>query len=121
MDPVTVILAALVAGVGAGVGDVVPQAIKDAYDGLRELLRKKFDGDEEAEVVLRAHEKDPDTYEKPMAKKLKDTGAADDEAILAAAQSLNKAAQQSGLTTKYSVSVSGGKVGAIGDGNIVDM
>ena len=38
MDPVSLIVAALVAGVSAGVGDTATTAVKDAYQGLRSLL-----------------------------------------------------------------------------------
>lgn len=115
MDPVTMILAALAAGVVKAVGDVVPLAIKDSYEGLKALIAKRFAGNDKAEQTLTDHEADPDTYEKPMARQLEETGATADPEILAAARSVLQAARQSGVTTKYSVSVSGGTVGAIGD------
>jgi hypothetical protein len=48
MDPVsTTILAALVAGVAAGVTDVGKKVINDAYEGLKSVIKKKFGADSE--------------------------------------------------------------------------
>jgi hypothetical protein len=42
MDPITIIVSALVAGASAGLKDTVSGAIKDAYTGLKSLLVKRF-------------------------------------------------------------------------------
>jgi hypothetical protein len=42
MDPVTLILTALVAGAAASVKDTANQAVKDAYNGLQDLIKRKF-------------------------------------------------------------------------------
>jgi hypothetical protein len=44
MDPITIIVSALVAGASAGLTDTVSGAIKDAYGGLKSLLVKRFPG-----------------------------------------------------------------------------
>lgn len=45
MDPIsTVILAALVSGVAAGVTDVGKKTIVDAYEGLKAVIRTRFGG-----------------------------------------------------------------------------
>lgn len=42
MDPATIIVAALVAGLSAGTASVAEQAIKDAYNGLKTLITGKY-------------------------------------------------------------------------------
>src|ERR1700722_6846176 len=42
MDPVTLIVAALVAGAAAGLKDTASSAIKDAYNGLRGLVLRRL-------------------------------------------------------------------------------
>ena len=120
MDPVTLILAALAAGAATGVGDAAAQSIQDGYAALRTLLSRRFAGNSRAETTLSEHEADPETYEKPLAKQLKETGADHDGEILATAEAVVKAADQAGMKTKYHVTVTGGKVGIIGDHGHID-
>lgn len=84
MDPITLILAALVAGTAKAAGDAVP----DAYKGLKALIQKKFAGKPVAEAMLEEHEKDPETYAAPLKKNLVEAGVDQDAEILKAAQAL---------------------------------
>lgn len=84
MDPVTVIITALVAGTAKAAGDAVP----DTYKGLKALIQKKFVGKPMAEAMLEEHEKDPETYAAPLKKNLVEAGVDKDEEILKAAQEL---------------------------------
>ena len=84
MDPITLILTALVAGTAKAAGDAVP----DAYKGLKALIQKKFAGKPVAEAMLDEHEKDPETYAAPLKKNLLEAGIDQDEEILKAAQAL---------------------------------
>lgn len=84
MDPITLILTALVAGTAKAASDAVP----DAYKGLKALIQKKFDGKPVAEAMLEEHEKDPETYAAPLKKNLVEAGIDQDEEILKAAQAL---------------------------------
>lgn len=84
MDPVTLILTALVAGAAKAAGDAAP----DAYNGLKVLIQKKFAGKPVAEAMLNEHEKDPETYAVPLKKNLVEAGIDKDEEILKAAQAL---------------------------------
>ncbi|RKT79219.1 hypothetical protein DFJ68_2683 [Terracoccus luteus] len=121
MDPVTLILAALAAGVAAGVGETATQAVKDGYASLKGLLQRKFDDNPRAKQTLADHEEDTETYEKPLAKQLRETGADQDPDIVAAAEQVAVAADSAGIKTKYNVTVTGGKVGNIGDHGNVTM
>ena len=84
MDPITLILAALVAGTTKAAGDVVP----DAYKGLKALIQEKIVGKPVAEAMLDEHEKDPETYAAPLKKNLLEAGVDQDAKILKAAQEL---------------------------------
>jgi hypothetical protein len=121
MDPITMVLAALAAGVTAGVGDTASAAVKDAYAGLKALVQRRFAGDAKAEETLTEYEADPDTHEKPLAKQLKAAGADQDAQITQSAEALLKLAHAEGVHTKYRVQVyEGGKVGIIGDHGHID-
>jgi hypothetical protein len=62
MDPVsTTILAALVAGVAAGVTDVGKKVINDAYEGLKSVIKKKFGADSELANAVANLEGKPDS------------------------------------------------------------
>ena len=86
MDPITIILTALVTGAAKAAGDAVP----DAYKGLKALIQKKIAGKPVAEAMLDEHEKDPETYAAPLKKNLVEAGVDKDEEILKAAQELLK-------------------------------
>jgi hypothetical protein len=120
VDPVTLIVAALAAGVSAGMSDTASQAIKDAYAALKGLIRMRFAGNAKAEETLADYEADPDIYEKPLAKQLKAAGADEDAEIVQAAEQLLRLADAAGVKTKHRVLVRGGKVGIIGDHGHID-
>ena len=82
MDPVTLILTALVAGAAAGMKDTASSAIKDAYNGLKGLVRRKLAGREGGELVLDRHEQDPQVWDKPLTQELTAAGAGDDPALV---------------------------------------
>ncbi|MCG9892740.1 MAG: hypothetical protein MH252_16905 [Thermosynechococcaceae cyanobacterium MS004] len=86
MDPITIILTALVTGAAKAAGDAVP----DAYKGLKALIQKKITGKPVAEAMLDEHEKDPETYAAPLKKNLVEAGVDKDEEILKAAEELLK-------------------------------
>jgi hypothetical protein len=86
MDPITLILTALVAGAAKAAGDTIP----DAYKGLKALIQKKFAGKPEAEMALAKHEEKPKVWEEPLKDALVEAGVDKDEEILKAAQELLK-------------------------------
>src|SRR3954447_7343922 len=88
MDPVTLIVAALAAGAGAGGKDAAAQVVKDAYTGLKALVLRRVKDAPAGEVAVIEHEKDPDTWSAPLAKTLTTTGADRDPELVAAAQQL---------------------------------
>lgn len=91
MEPITTtILTALAAGAAAAGKDTASTAIKDAYQGLKALIQRRFAGKPHADVVLTEHEKEPDTWKKPMEKVLTESEADKDEEIVLRAQELLK-------------------------------
>ena len=84
MDPITLILTALIAGTAKAAVDAVP----DTYKGLKALIQKKIAGKPAAEMVLAEHEKDPETYAAPLKKNLVEAGVDQDEEIIKAAKEL---------------------------------
>lgn len=120
MEPVTMIVAALAAGASAGIGDAASQSIKDAYAGLKALISRRFGRNERAQTVLEEHAADPDTYDKPMAKQLEESGADRDADIVRLAETLLGLVEAAGgRQAGYQVNVTGGQVGNIGPGGRV--
>jgi hypothetical protein len=91
MDPVTTaIVAALAAGVASGAPKVVAQAIGDAYNGLKAVLKKKFG--ENSDMVKAADnlEAKPEGVGRKdqLAEAVKEVKADQDPEILKAAQAV---------------------------------
>lgn len=115
MDPVSLVVAALAAGVSRGLGDNATSAVKDAYASLRTVLSRKF-GSDKAEQVVEEHAEDPETYDKPVAKVIRESGAADDEQVLAAARRLLELTDPAGAVAgKYTIHAEGSVIGVVGD------
>jgi len=116
MDPISVLLAALAAGAAAATKDTASQAMKDAYAGLKALVKKRFEKKPQAEMALAEYEKDPDTWHKPLQKSLVETEADRDEAIVRQAELLLKLVNpQQASQGKYNVQIGDGKGIVIGD------
>src|SRR5919106_1230602 len=90
------IVGALAAGAVTGLTDTATTALKDAYAGLRELVRRRFAARPVAEMALVEHEKAPEVWQVPLAAELEATGAGGDEQIIAAAQRVLALVEQSG-------------------------
>ncbi|MGD0373677.1 MAG: hypothetical protein ABSB01_03695 [Streptosporangiaceae bacterium] len=119
MDPVTLILTALVAGAGLGLKNTASSAITDAYNGLKGLVRRKLAGREGGELVLARHEQDPQVWDKPLAQELTTVGAGDDPDLVSAAQALMQLVDAAGSAAgKYQVSASDHSAAAGRDMNI---
>jgi hypothetical protein len=119
MDPVTLIVAALVAGAAAGLKDSASSAVKDAYNGLKRLARRRLAGRPGGELVLARHEQHPQVWDKPLVQELTEAGADGDAALVAAAQALMQLLDAAGSAAgRYQVTASGHAVAAGRDVNI---
>ena len=104
MDPITLIVTALVAGAALGAQDTVSAMVKDAYAGLKALVRKRLGGGPGAELVLAKHEQAPETWQAPLMAELASAGADGDRDLLAAARVLlDLIGEADGRTGKYAV------------------
>jgi hypothetical protein len=116
MDPVTLIADALAAAVLKGTGEAASTAVKDAYTALKNALATRFAEHQVATTVLDDHEEDPETYEKPLLKKIQQAGAGDDPRILELAQTLLRLMDESGSRAgKYAVNIHESQGVQIGD------
>jgi hypothetical protein len=122
MDPITVILGAIVAGAttGAldGLKDEVKEKVKVAYGKLRGLITRRFEesGTAGGELFLAEYEKNPKAMESALRMKLTEAGADKDEALVAAAEELDKLANaQGGTSGKYNVTFTNSRGVQIGD------
>jgi hypothetical protein len=84
MDPISLIVAAVVAGAATGITDQAAQAVKDAYGALKRLLTDRH------HVDVAALERKPESEAKQasLTEDLGDTGAAADPEVMAAARQL---------------------------------
>jgi hypothetical protein len=122
MDPISLIIAALAAGAVAGVKDTASQAVKDAYTGLTELLRRRFAGNRHAEAALDQAEQQPESDQVLLAEHLRTVGADGDEELIRAARALLQQADPVGARAgKYNVRITGGKGIVVGDAANVTM
>jgi|HubBroStandDraft_2_1064218.scaffolds.fasta_scaffold509885_2 hypothetical protein len=123
MDPITLILTALVAGASMGVMDElkgeVKEKVKAAHARLRDLASKRFRaaGIPNAEAILAEYEADPESYKTPLAKKLGVADAGKDDAIVAAAKAVLELLDQGLESSMYTVTVTDSKGVVVGDGN----
>ena len=122
MDPISLIVAALVAGAMAGMRDTAGQAVREAYTGLKGLIRRRFAGNGEAEAALDQSERQPGSGQPQLAQYLRAAGAAGDEELIRAAQALLEQADPAGARAgKYDVRITGGKGIVVGDAANVTM
>lgn len=83
MEPVTMIVAAVVAGAASGFGDTASQAVKDAYAALKARLSER---DEPVDVAPIERVPDSQAKRESLAEDLAAVAAGEDSAILEAAR-----------------------------------
>ncbi|MBA2324940.1 MAG: hypothetical protein H0V92_13320 [Pseudonocardiales bacterium] len=118
MDPVTLIVAALAAGAGAGAKGIASAAVKDSYEGLKALVRRRLAGRASGEAALREHEAAPETAGDALHTELVEVYQPDrDQELVAAARELT-AMLDGACAGKYEVAVEGAQGVQIGDHNV---
>ena len=88
MDPISLILAALGAGALAGAKDTAGTAVKDAYQGLKTLIKKKFEGDVLGQAMVDAKPEEIKQAEGLLKDKITKAGADQDQEIIKVTQDL---------------------------------
>jgi hypothetical protein len=87
---------------------VASEAIKDSYKKLKELIQRKFAGNQEAETALAIYEREPDAGEGRLKELLSQTGANTEEDIIQASQRLLiQVNPQQAASGKYNVQITG--------------
>jgi hypothetical protein len=120
MDPITLIVTALAAGAVMGVTDTASAMVKDAYAGLKAVVRKRLGGRPGAELILAKHEQAPETWQAPLMAELAQTGADRDRDLIAAAKALLELVGEARGTGKYTVDARRAQGVQFGDHNRQD-
>jgi len=117
------ILSALSAGAVAALQETAASGVKDLYQGLRTLIQQKFatQTQDKGNDHLEEYTRDPETWEKPLAKDLQQAGADQDEQILQAARSLLELLNAQPGGSKYNVQVTDAQGVVVGDHASVEM
>jgi hypothetical protein len=115
MDPVTLIVTALGTGALKGTAEVATTAVRESYAGLKQLVWSKVAGKPSAELILAEYEADPETFEMPVTKLLRDSGVAQDKAVIAAAMRLLELLDTRGARAGWDVHVRSSTGTVIGD------
>jgi len=123
MDPVSLILAALVTGVATGLatgpGEKAAAAVAEAYRGLRDALKRRLAGRPAAEDAVEQYTQDPQAWKGNLEVHLRQAGADQDQAVLEAAASVLRLADPAGAAAgKYAVNLGGAQGVQVGDQNI---
>lgn len=118
MDPISLVVGALAAGAASGLTDTATAGVKDAYAGLREMLRRRFGGRQVAQTVLDEHEKAPEVWQVPLSAELVAVGADTDARLIAAAQRVMALVDEAGSRSgKYVVDLREAQGVQVGDHN----
>ncbi|MEH2306099.1 hypothetical protein [Nostoc sp.] len=119
MEPISLIIAALGAGAIAAAKDTAGTAVKDAYQGLKALIKKKLEGDVLGQAMVDAKPEEIKQAEGLLKDKITKAGADQDAAIIQAAQELlNQVKEQPGGQQMITQNISNVKYAATsGSGN----
>lgn len=121
MDPATLIVTALTVGATFVAEKAGSEAIKDAYHGLKDAIKRRFAGKPQAEMALAESEKDPETWEKPLQKAVTEANLGKENEIVEAAKRLLELTDPEGSAKgKYNIAMYGNAQGTvIGERNTV--
>ena|ERR1017187_45213 len=121
MEPIALIVMALTAGAAMGITDTASSAVKDAYEGLKALVKKRLSGRPDAELAPARYEQAPETWQAPLVAELGEAKADLDLDLAAAAEALMRLIEDTGTRTgKYTADVRGAQGVQIGDHNRQD-
>lgn len=101
MDPISIVVSALVLGVAAGLKPTAEQAVKDAYQGLKTLIQDRY------QIALNALEKRPDSpaQQDALKEQLTDAQVGDDAEVIEKAEAVVDAVEQHAPEVPRSIGV----------------
>ena len=109
MEPMTLILTALAQGAAKVAENTGGQALKDGYNGLKALIKRKFGHAPEKVTPLEQHADAPEVWEKPLEHALQTSEVDKDAEIIELAQKLMAEIDPGAAAAgTYQVNVSGG-------------
>jgi hypothetical protein len=123
MEPISLILSALLSGATKGVGEAAGTAVKDAYGGLRDALKRRFAGRppaqaQSAELAIQKYASDPEAWRPALETYLRQSGAYTDQAVIDAAAAVLAVLDPEGSRTgKYTVNLTDAQGVQVGDRN----
>ena len=121
MDPITLIVTALASGAALGVTDTASSAVKDAYAGLKALVKKRLAAGRTPSWCSPGMSKAPETWQAPLRAELARAAADHDRDLVAAAQALMSLVDGAGARAgKYTVDARGAQGVQVGDHNRQD-
>lgn len=116
MEPISLIIAALIAGATAATQDTAGQAVKDAYEGLKTLIKRKFEDDSLGQGLVDAKPEEIKQAEGLLKDKISNANVDKDKEVLKAAQEIMKKEDPEGASTgKYNFQVGGNFQGYAGE------
>ncbi|WP_236793897.1 RIP homotypic interaction motif-containing protein [Amycolatopsis sp. GM8] len=117
------VVTALTAGAAAGIQDTTKAAVKDVYDGLLKLVRRRIDkSDDESESLVDDFCADPKANEEALKAALLASDVGNDEVLIAAAQRVLEIVDPDGAAVgKYTVDIHDSKGVQIGDQNTMNL
>ena len=116
MEPISLILAALLAGVVKGAGEAAANAVQDAYTGLKDALKRRLAGKPAAQDAVEQYTNDPEAWRSNLEVHLKQAGADQDQAVLDAASKVMSLVDPAGSGMgKYTVNLAGAQGVYVGD------
>ena len=118
MEPISMLVTAIVSGAAAALEPTAGQAVKDAYAGLKALIKRKWDG-----VGVESVERDPRSVSRRDVLKddLAKTSAPRDEEVLAKAQELLQAVRLHAPHAAQAAGISLAEIEAGGTISIKDL
>jgi hypothetical protein len=103
MDPITIILTALVTGAAAGLKPTVEQVVKDAYGGIKALIKQKYP---RVSVDNLEHDPTSEARKGVVLEDLQKVKAGEDPELLLMAQAVLEAVRQHAPEAARAVGVS---------------
>jgi hypothetical protein len=97
---------------------VAGSAVKDAYEGLKALIKNKFaeQGKDDPSTIIEKFEKKPEVTKPLLEDELKEAGVEKDEEILKKAEEILKKEDPEGFQGgKYNIHITGGIQGVVGE------
>ncbi len=123
MDPLSLIVAALAAGVAEASKDTVKDAVRGAYEIFKSLLHRRLALRLDAQQVLARYEEAPDAWGEQLRTELARSGAGEDASLVEAARAVLQATEAGeGRASRFDNRFSGTVQGVVqGDHNEVRM